>query len=173
MIAAHLDSGAAAAAGIAIWTKMQDAWPFRAHLHRRSVATVKASRHGRAGGNGMADARQVAEDFFDAWTGKDFERARGLLHDYVSFEGPIDRFSDADSYLASLRRLSGIVTGAEKRKMFVDGDDVCVICDLMTAPVPSSRTCEWYQVRDGRIASVSVVFDARPFASLFGAQHGG
>jgi hypothetical protein len=79
----------------------------------------------------MADARQVAEGFFDAWTGKDFERAK-------------------------------------KRKVFVDGDDVCVICDLKTAPVPSSRTCEWYQVRDGRIASVSVVFDARPFAPLLG-----
>jgi ketosteroid isomerase-like protein len=38
----------------------------------------------------MADARQVAEEFFDAWTGKDFERARGLLRDDVSFEGPID-----------------------------------------------------------------------------------
>jgi ketosteroid isomerase-like protein len=121
----------------------------------------------------MRDARQVAEDFFDAWTGKDFERARGLLHDDVSFAGPIDRFGDADSYLAALRQLSGIVTGTEKRKVFVDGDDVCVIYDLKTAPVPSSRTCEWYQVRDGKIASVSVVFDARPFAPLFGAREGG
>ena len=121
----------------------------------------------------MADARQVVEGFFDAWIGKDFERARGLLHDDVSFEGPIDSFSDADSYLASLRRLSGIVTGTEKQKVFVDDEDVCVIYDLKTAPVPSSRTCEWYRVRDGRIASVSVVFDARPFAPLFEAEHGG
>jgi hypothetical protein len=91
----------------------------------------------------------------------------------ASPEGPIDSFSDADSYLASLRQLSGIVTGAEKRKVFVDGDDVCVIYDLKTTPVPSSRTCEWYRLRDGKIASVSVVFDARPFAPLFGAQPGG
>ncbi len=115
----------------------------------------------------MADAAQVAEDFFDAWTGKNFERARSLLHDNVSFEGPIDSFSDADSYLASLQQLSGIVTGAEKRKVFADGDDFCVIYDLRTVPVPSSRTCEWYRVRDGKVASVSVVFDARPFAALF------
>ena len=53
----------------------------------------------------MADARQVAEGFFDAWTGKDFERARGLLHDDVSFEGPIDRFSDAISASEILRGL--------------------------------------------------------------------
>ena len=120
----------------------------------------------------MADPAQVAERFFDAWTSKDFERARWLLQDDVSFEGPIDTFSDADSYLASLRQLSGIVTGAEKQKVFVDGDDVCVIYDLKTAPVPSSRTCEWYRVRDGKIASVSVVFDARPFAAMFEGQQG-
>jgi ketosteroid isomerase-like protein len=120
----------------------------------------------------MPDAAHVAEDFFDAWTSKDFEQARALLHDDLSFEGPIDSFSDADSYLASLQQLSGIVTGVEKRKVFVDGDDVCVIYDLKTAPVPSSRTCEWYRVRDGKVASVSVVFDARPFAPLFEAQQG-
>jgi ketosteroid isomerase-like protein len=118
----------------------------------------------------MADAARVAEDFFDAWTSKDFARARSLLHDNLSFEGPIESFSDADSYLASLRQLSQIVTGAEKQKVFVDGDDVCVIYDLKTAPVPSSRTCEWYRIRDGKVASVSVIFDARPFAPLFEAQ---
>ncbi len=115
----------------------------------------------------MADAAQVAEGFFAAWTTKDLDRARSLLHDDVSFEGPIDSFSDADNYVASLRQLSGIVTGAETQKVFVDGDDVCVIYDLKTAPVPSSRTCEWYQVREGKVASVSVIFDARPFAPLF------
>jgi ketosteroid isomerase-like protein len=120
----------------------------------------------------MADAAQVAEDFFDAWTARDFTRARELLHDNVSFQGPIDTFSDADSYLASLQQLSGIITGVDKQKVFVDGNDVCVIYDLKTAPVPSSRTCEWYRLRDGRIASVSVVFDARPFAPLFEARHG-
>jgi len=119
----------------------------------------------------MTASARVAESFFDAWTNQDFERARSLLQDDVSFNGPIDTFTDADSYIASLRALSGIVTGADKQKVFVDGDDVCVIYDLKTAPVPSSRTCEWYRVRDGKIASVSVVFDARPFAALFEAQH--
>src|SRR5450755_3933032 len=118
----------------------------------------------------MADSAHVAESFFDAWTSKDFQRARELLHDDVSFEGPIDSFSDADSYLASLQQLSGIVTGAEKRKVFLDGEDFCVIYDLKTAPVPSTRTCEWYRVRNGKVASVSVVFDARPFAALLGGQ---
>ena len=120
----------------------------------------------------MAETAEVAEGFFDAWTSKDFQRARSLLHDDVSFDGPIDTFSDADSYVASLQQLSGIVTGAEKQKVFVDGDDVCVIYDLKTAPIPSSRTCEWYRVREGKISAVSVVFDARPFAAMMAAREG-
>jgi ketosteroid isomerase-like protein len=118
----------------------------------------------------VAGSAQVVEDFFEAWTSKDFERARALLHDDVSFEGPIDTFSDADSYMAALERLSGIVIGADMQKRFVDGDDVCLIYDLRTTPIPSARTAEWARVRDGKIASVSVVFDARPFAPLFEAQ---
>ncbi|HEX9538064.1 MAG TPA: nuclear transport factor 2 family protein [Streptosporangiaceae bacterium] len=115
----------------------------------------------------MPGAANVAEEFFDAWTSKDYERARALVHDDVSFVGPIDSFADADSYLASLQQLSQIVTGADKRKVFVDGDDVCVIYDLKTAPVPRTPTCEWYRVRDGKVASVVVIFDARPFAAMF------
>jgi ketosteroid isomerase-like protein len=115
----------------------------------------------------MADAARVAEDFFAAWTGKDFDRARSLLHDDLSFRGPIDSFDDADAYMGAIRGLSQIVTGADKRKVFVDGDDVCVIYDLETGPVPSAPTAEWYRVRDGRIASIQVFFDARPFAPLF------
>ena len=115
----------------------------------------------------MADAAQVAEDFFAAWTGKDFGRPRALLHDDLSFQGPIDTFDNADAYLQAIQRLSQIVTGADKRKVFADGDDVCVIYDLKTAPVPSAPTAEWYRIRDGRIASIQVFFDARPFAPLF------
>ena len=118
----------------------------------------------------MADAGTVAEDFFDAWTGKDFDRARELLHDDLSFEGPIDTFTDADSYLSSLQGLAQIVTGVDTEKVFIDGDDACVFYVLHTAPVPSARTAEWYRVRDGKIAEVKVVFDARPFAPLFEGQ---
>ena len=120
----------------------------------------------------MADSMHVAVSFFDAWTGGDFARARALLSDDVSFVGPLDTFDDADSYIASLERLGGMVAGAEKQRVFVDGDEVCVIYDLKTVPLPSTRVCEWYRVQDGKVRSASVVFDARPFAALFEASGG-
>jgi hypothetical protein len=47
---------------------------------------------------------------------------------------------------------------------------VNVLCELvMKAPAPPATfVSEWYRVKDGKIASVRVVFDARPFAAMFG-----
>lgn len=117
----------------------------------------------------MTDSH-VGLDFFDAWTTKDFERARTLLKDDVRFEGPIDTFDDADSYLNALRGFTQIMTGLEKLKVFVDGDDACIVYDVNTAPVPTARTAEWYHASNGKIDRVAVVFDARPFAPLFESQ---
>src|SRR6516225_9293358 len=99
-----------------------------------------------------ATAAAVAEEFFDSWTSGSFDRARSLMHDEgFRFEGPIDTFDDADRYLEALRELAAVVTGAERLKVFDDGDDACVIYELRTQPVPRSRIAEWYHVRDGRI----------------------
>jgi hypothetical protein len=62
----------------------------------------------------MADPAHVAEEFLDCWTTKDFERARTLLTDDLHFDGPIDTFDDADSYVNALRGLTQIVTGLKK-----------------------------------------------------------
>ena len=117
----------------------------------------------------MPSPREIAEQYLAAWTSKDFETARALLHDDLSFEGPIDTFDDADALLASLKGLAQIVEGADQRRIVADGDEVCVIYDLRTGPVGTAPVAEWYTVHDGRIASIRVFFDARPFAPLF--QH--
>jgi hypothetical protein len=91
----------------------------------------------------------------------------------VSFQGPIDSFDNADAYVGALQGLSQIVEGTEQQHVFVDGDDVCVIYDPVTrTPAGSSPTAEWYHLRDGKISSVRVFFDARPFAAMFEQRRG-
>jgi len=114
------------------------------------------------------EPRAIADKFFKAWTTGDFDTARSLLHDNVSFAGPIDTFDNADAYVGALRGLAQIVKTAEEQKVFADGNDVCVIYDLVTnTPAGVSPTAEWYHVRDGKISAVRVFFDARPFAPMF------
>ena len=119
----------------------------------------------------MAGSAEVVEEYFDAWTSKDFEKARSLLHDGLSFKGPIETLDNADALIESLKGLAQIVTGAERRGLLAQGDQVCVIYDLHTAPIPTAPVAEWYTVRDGKIASMQAFFDARPFAAMFERQH--
>lgn len=97
----------------------------------------------------------------------DYSGARKLVHDDLAFQGPIDRFHKADDYIHALQKLSTIVDHIDILKVFEDGNDVCLLCDLVTRTVGTAFVVEWYKVKDGKIGSVRAVFDTRPFASTF------
>jgi ketosteroid isomerase-like protein len=115
----------------------------------------------------MASPEQIVEEYFDAWTSRDFETARGLLHDDLDFTGPLEKVADADALLRSLQMLAQIVTGVERRGVIAQGDEVAVVYDLHTVPVETAPVAEWYTLRNGKIASIQAFFDARPFAAMF------
>jgi ketosteroid isomerase-like protein len=111
-------------------------------------------------------ARSVIERYHDAWKNHDYEHARALLHDDLSFRGPFDTFERADDFIETIKGLAPIVEDVHVRRRFADGDDVCLIFDMVTAGAGTRPIAEWYSVRGGRIASLRVIFDARPFAAL-------
>ena len=114
----------------------------------------------------MAGAGQVVQSFMGAMGKGDFTQARKYLLDNLSFRGPIDTFDKADAYLQRLETLHKMVERVDMKKMFVDGDDVCLLYDLVTnTPAGTSYVCEWMQVKGDKIAAIRVVFDPRPFVS--------
>ena len=117
----------------------------------------------------MESAKEIVGKFLAALGGEDWKGARKCLHENVSFRGPLDTFEKADSYIDALKKLHPIVKKVDMKKMFVDGSDVCILYDLVTnTPAGVSFVAEWFQIRDDKIASIRAVFDARPFAALFG-----
>lgn len=115
----------------------------------------------------MPKPHEIVLAFQEAIGHKDFAAARKLMQDNLEFRGPIDTFHKADDYLHAIQKLSAIVEGVDILKVFEDGNDVSLFCDLKTKPVGTSFVAEWYKVNEGKIASVRVVFDARPFAAMF------
>ena len=117
----------------------------------------------------MTSALEIVESYRAALGRGDFGAARQLMHDDMTFQGPLDTFTTADQYLEASKRLATIIQRIDVKKMFVDGDDVCVLYDMVTnTPAGTAFIAEWYQVKGGRIAALRAVFDARPFAALFG-----
>ena len=116
-----------------------------------------------------ASVREIVESYQAALGKGDFVTARTLMQDNMTFQGPLDTFNTADQYLESLKRLASIIQRIDLKKVFVDGDDVCVLYEMVTnTPAGTAFIGEWYQVKDSKIAYVRAVFDARPFAAMFG-----
>jgi hypothetical protein len=113
--------------------------------------------------NVSTDAASVVTRYFAAFGSGDVAAARRLLWDDLSFHGPIDTFNNADDLIKSLSVLAPIVKGIEHRKILVDGDDVATFYDMLT-PMGTSPIAEWHHVREGKIDSIHVYFDPRPFA---------
>jgi len=80
----------------------------------------------------MANSNKIVSDYQQALGEGDFAAARKLLHDDLSFQGPIDTFSSPEPYLESLKKLHHIIQRIDMKKIFSNGNDVCVLYDMVT-----------------------------------------
>jgi ketosteroid isomerase-like protein len=109
------------------------------------------------------DAKTIASKCLEAWSSADFDTARALFADDVTFVGPMGQTEGVDAYIEGVRGLKEIVSGTEQQLVFGEGENVCIIYDLVTTTPAGSIPCAgWYRVRDGKITSVRAFFDARP-----------
>lgn len=116
----------------------------------------------------MAQPAEIVQGFMTAMGKGDFAAARKYLAANLSFQGPIETFHQADTYLESLKKLHHIIERVDMKKMFVDGEDVCLLYDMVTrTPAGTAFIAEWHHVTGDKISAIRVVFDARPFAAMF------
>ena len=116
----------------------------------------------------MAKPADIVQKFMGALGKGDFVAARKYLDDHLSFQGPIDTFQKPEPYVESLEKLHPIIERVDTKKMFVDGNDVCLLYDLVTkSPAGTAFVAEWHRISGEKIAAIRVVFDARPFAAMF------
>lgn len=111
---------------------------------------------------------EVALKYFEHWSRKDYEGSAVYLDENLSFKGPIDTFTNAQDYLRAISRLATIIVEVRTRKTFIDGKDVCKVYDLVTnTPAGTVPCAEWIHADEGKVKSIQVFFDARPFAAMF------
>jgi ketosteroid isomerase-like protein len=97
---------------------------------------------------------------------KDLGKVEELLAPDITFVGPAMTLSGARDVLAALRRIGAIHVRNDVKRVFVDGDEVCVIYDFVTDTVGVVPTIEWLGFEGARIRSVKLYYDQVPWQTL-------
>jgi hypothetical protein len=106
--------------------------------------------------------RDVVLSYIEAMDKRDYATARNYLLESVFIKGPAgEAFRSPDEFLKMMEKQRGRY---DLKKIFVDGNDVCLLYDFVTETV-ATFFCSWYQVKEGRIASIQTVFDPRAFST--------
>ena len=110
-----------------------------------------------------AKPKEVVMSYIDALDRQRYEEAMDFLHEGVRIRGPAgEAFGKPLDFIEMLRKYKGRY---DIKKVFADGNDVCVLYDLATTGRPRVYMSSCYQVEKGKIVLINTVFDPRAFAT--------
>ena len=130
-----------------------------AHEHGLVHGDPEQLPHEVAGGE-MSAAVETARAFEAAWQGKELEKARGHLADVV-FDSPFGHETTAEAAMGQYAGFVQAVSGPA-REIAAFGDDLSalIMSEIPTATFGTVVSAAHYMVRDGKITSETIVYDA-------------
>lgn len=116
--------------------------------------------------------QETVRAYHDARFRGDILTAAAQLADSFTFQSPMVRSGSATGHLAGLPTLLQVVTGVEMISELYGDSEASLVYNLHTAtPVGTQVTAEHFQLHNGLITSILLIFDAtawRPLTSRMG-----
>lgn len=113
----------------------------------------------------------VFDAYLDAFAARDFDAVRATLADEgFVYRSPVTTHTDVDVFVADIvTRIGQILDGIDRRRIFVDGDEVCAILNfrIRINVVTDTPVVLWAKVERGRIVSLEAFFDATEYTQMF------
>jgi hypothetical protein len=114
----------------------------------------------------VSDTNAVRK-YHESWTQRDMSTARSYLVDDLDFQGPIDTFTNADDFIVTLTGFAAMLSRVDLLQEFYADDAAALLYDCVTdSPAGTIRTAEFFWLRDNKIATIRLVFDATALRRL-------
>ena len=110
-------------------------------------------------------ALRVALAYYEAWTGKDMDRAMTYIADDIVCDAPAGRIQGRDAYREFLGPFARTLLGATLIAAFGDEDRALMMYDTSSTLVPSAPGAECLTVVHGKITYNRFIFDRVPFVA--------
>jgi len=113
------------------------------------------------------NAKALALEYMDAINQQRFDMLEALLAPELTFISPSTTRSTAREFLAGVKRLTAIHVRNEVKRVFAEGDEVCVIYDFVTdTPAGALPAIEWLHIQEGRIRRIHLYYDRLPWKTV-------
>jgi hypothetical protein len=110
------------------------------------------------------DRKTLTVEYLNAVGKHQYDKVEALLAPDLLFRGPTITRTSAKAFLGALERLGAIHVRNDVKRVFVDGDEVCVIYDFVTdTPAGALTTIEWLRFEGDRIRSIDLYYDQLPW----------
>jgi ketosteroid isomerase-like protein len=120
-----------------------------------------------------AKTADVVDDYYASWrngiSSFDEDRVRSVLAKNLDFEGPIaGKRRGAAGFIRGLERfVEGLRAPIQILQQMDSGEQAAVLYDA-DLPEGTMRFAEFFYVRDGRIQSIKLLYDAAQYRALGG-----
>ena len=112
-------------------------------------------------------SRQVVASFLAARQDRHADALK-LMDETFTFESPLMRIVDRDTYLQNHRAFQTLVTGMKMVSELYGPGEATLLYDLDTAtPAGVQRTAEHFRIRGGKVSSILMLFDTAPWRPIF------
>jgi|GraSoiStandDraft_44_1057316.scaffolds.fasta_scaffold681121_2 hypothetical protein len=113
------------------------------------------------------DRKTLALTYLNAVGKQQYGKVEALLAPDLQFRGPSMTRTSAEEFLGALKRLAAIHVRNDVKRVFADGDEVCVIYDFVTdTPAGALPTIEWLRFEGERIRSIDLYYDRLPWQTV-------
>jgi hypothetical protein len=107
-----------------------------------------------------SNPKEVVLSYIKALDAHDYDVAADYLSERVTILGPSgESFSKPSEFIGMLKQYQGKY---DMKKVFVDGNDVCLLYDFKGASAKAIM-CSWYKVDGNKISWIQTIFDPSPF----------
>ncbi|MGY5776495.1 nuclear transport factor 2 family protein [Rhizobium sp. LEGMi135b] len=112
-----------------------------------------------------ATAARIARAYGEAMANKEVDAIMKIAADDVVCISPIGKTTGAAAFRGFQEGFARMIKKLDIRAAYGDEAQAVLVYAVETHPVPHSVVAELIQVKDGKIASTEVIYDATPYTA--------
>jgi len=112
-----------------------------------------------------ATAAKIARAYGEAMSNKDVDAIVKISADDIVCTSPIGKTTGVAAFRGFQEGFARMIKKLDIRAAYGDETQAVLIYAVETHPVPHSLVAELIQIKDGKIVSTEVIYDATPYAA--------